>query len=98
MDALEQIELAITGARLMVTGGYIWEDEHGETWELAPFTEEYVNTADAAENEPDGKTHWGFYDLALSCLYLAGEVEEIGGLQMCADGGKRAMGTLIKPE
>ncbi len=92
-NALDEIADAIRGARMIVAEGNIWEDEHGEVWEHgAPpeYSEDFwVDIAKVSDRETGDDTHWRFYDLALSALYLAGEIDSTGDAQVCSDGIKR---------
>lgn len=104
--ATVKIAVAIEGARRVVESGMLWEDEVGELWEARPdgtwldigdtINREELGTLDTAEEDP---THWQFYDLALTALYLSGEVETAYGHETTgSDGRRRAPVRLVKGE
>jgi hypothetical protein len=104
--ATVKIAVAIEGARRAVQSGMLWEDEVGELWEVRPG-DVWLDIADTVNREELGTlapalpdpTHWQFYDLALTALYLSGEVETAYGHETTgSDGRRRAPVRLVKGE
>jgi hypothetical protein len=90
-DTALELATAIQGALLIADAGMLWEDGDGELWEKAPTDDGWVNVAVQAERELPGETHWQLYDLALTALYITGELETAYGHETTgSDGVRRA--------